>query len=178
MLKSSLEESILTNAKPNKFKRELTNAIKQNKLARMYYPLFLIQRLIMVASVSLYESSGGKIKTGGFIALQFFFLCYVVIARPFTRIKDNLGEIVNQLFLLALFGMVGYKMSADTWSDGEANIFIGLILTNAILFSVIAIGGFVGGLITEIDSHEGPNANAVVSTSISTVLTLIRIEKR
>lgn len=174
MLKKPDDNNILSNAKPKKFSRELTNAVKPN-FSRMYYPFFLFQRLILVATVSLYESSGGKVKTGVFIALQFLFVVFVIAARPFTRIKDNIGEIISQTFLLAIFGFTGYKMSADSWSDGETNLFIGLIITNAVIFSLISIGGFISGLITEVDAHEGPNSNVIVSQSFVKHLNL---EKR
>lgn len=119
---------------------EIFNAIKMNKLCQLYYPIFLIRRLVFVLILFTVESLNHEIKITLICGTQGIYFIYILISRPFLRVKDNFGEIINEIFLCFLFGFLMMKVQSKEWSDREALIFYGAIIGNAVLFIIIAIG--------------------------------------
>jgi cysteine-rich repeat protein len=126
-----------------KVTKELFNAIKPSKLARFYYPMFCIRRILFVLILLGYKDLDSTIKLSFFIIVQLAHVIYITAVRPFLRFKDNIGEIMNEVFYLCLVCFLIAKIGSDSWGSQENNLYMGAIMFNAVAFFVIAISKFV-----------------------------------
>jgi cysteine-rich repeat protein len=123
-----------------KLAKEIFYVIKKNKLARSYWAVFLLRRLLFVLVVFSMYSVDSSIKHILFTSVQTFYLCYIVISRPFIRIKDNAGEILNEVFYLSFLWFSFYEFHNQDWEDTTSTVFMCTIVSNNIIFWCIAIG--------------------------------------
>ena len=166
------------NSENNDYACEIFNAIRPSKLCRFYYPVFLLRRLIFVAILFTVENLSHEIKIALFWGTQVLYFLYILISRPFIRTKDNIGEIMNEIFISFFFAFLIWKVNAEKWSDMEAVVFYGAIITNVGLFAAIALSrfshtifnlclvGFLAGLMTELEEREGIQINNHVIVSL------------
>jgi len=129
-----------TEASTAKYTKELFNCIKQNKLARSYFPVFLTRRALLVLIALTFTGGSQTIKLIAFSLIQLAYFGYMVAARPFTRIKDNIGEIMNEGFYLLFIGLLFLELGNKDWNDTTSLVFMICILVNNILFTCVALG--------------------------------------
>ena len=76
-------------------------------------------------------------------AIQGFYLIYLWVVRPFESIKDTIGEISNEVFIL--FGLLSmcYFDTVSKWSTNATQAYFGMLLLSNVVYTVLAIGKFV-----------------------------------
>lgn len=56
--------------------QELYNALKSTKMARLYYPIYCLRRLLLASSLLLLEHMDGKIRLFCFVVIQAAYFIY------------------------------------------------------------------------------------------------------
>lgn len=85
------------------------------------------------------HSLDDEVKLILFFVFQIAYLAYVVITRPFVRVKDNIGELLNEVFYVFFLAVLIYMFGDDDWSYTTTWVFMISIMTNNGLFVVISI---------------------------------------
>ena len=78
------------------------------------------------------------------LVLQTTYLNYGIMKRSFAEYKDQAIEIFNEfVFLVLLLILIQYRYESD-WTDIAANAFIGIILSQICIISLVSvISGFI-----------------------------------
>ena len=118
--------------------REFFWGIKDLKRFKSYMVVFPIRRAIyaffLVGLSSISSQSAFAIIT----ALQFFFVVYVVILRPFKELLVNVIEIMNEGVLLLLVFIINFFPSGSNWTSEESDLYVSIIVINiSIIFLMI-----------------------------------------
>lgn len=123
-----------------KYTRELFSGIKPNKLARGYYSMFLLRRLLFVLVIFSYFGIGAKIKIILIMALQMVYLCYVIVARPFIKIKDNIIDILNESCLTGLILLLLIRVNDTNWLESIRISYWAILIGSSIILVIISLG--------------------------------------
>ena len=117
---------------------------KNVKIARLYYFLYLLKRLIMIFIVVLLPNSLFEFKISILVALQTAYIVYSIFNRSFDQYKDHVVEIFNEFVLLILMILLNKYNSESDWTEMAESLYIGIILSQLwILLFVSLINGCV-----------------------------------
>lgn len=83
-----------------KFTKEFFNGLKSYTPARFYIIFWIFRRLYFVGGIILMERRSKYEVLSGIWVLQILYTGYLWIFKPFSKIKDNLWEINNEIFIL------------------------------------------------------------------------------
>ena len=102
----------------------------KTKMARLYYFLFLMRRLIKVLILVLIPNSLFSLRVILFLIIQVAHMMYLIKIRSFAEYANQIIEVLNEsvLFILAIFLID--RSSESEWTDAAVNVFIGIILSH------------------------------------------------
>ena len=109
------------------------------KVARLYYLIFLIKRIIMVLTAVLIPTSAFAMKIWLLIILQIISISYAVAVRSFVDKKDQIVEMLNEVVILVLTGALLNCYSEEKWTDNITHIFIGIILLQSYTLMIVSM---------------------------------------
>ena len=107
----------------NKY-NEFFNGMKKKFCWRLFITIWMLRRLIFVLLFIILTPKSPilTIQILSFIQLAYFII--LLIIRPYTEIKDNLVEIINEVFLwVYIFWLWGYN-SETKWDNTSSSIYI------------------------------------------------------
>ena len=117
---------------------ELFIGLKMQKKCRFYTAWLLTRRTTYVAL--LVAISFVSFRTL-LIFLSIFQMCYalfICILRPYEEVKDNMIEIMNEIFFIFLLSFLIFVNTEDEWTSSKIIIYIGVLaLNNLIVFFII-----------------------------------------
>ena len=120
---------------------EFFSGIKGTRKARIYALMFLLRRTILCCIVLLFHEIMSPITLNSVIAFfQIWYLFYSVIIRQFSELKDNILEILNEVFYTILWSLLIFFKAEEKWSTTFENFYIGLMIWNNLLFALISFG--------------------------------------
>ena len=120
--------------------KEFFSGIKHGNYSKLYSTLLLMRRMVF-ASILIFGQSFSNIGLiCPMIIIQFAYLLNLVIVRPYKLAKDNIIEIVNELFYFLLIFILSYFNSKDRWSSIIENAYLIIILGNSVTIILIMIG--------------------------------------
>lgn len=123
---------------------EFFSGIRGSKRARLYSLLFLIRRTLFCCIVIFFNVEWSLIaKISLYVSVQLIYLSLIMFLRPFAEFKDNMLEIINEVFYTILCVSLLYLNRPDRWNKVFENCYMGLILLNNIIFSLIALSKWV-----------------------------------
>jgi cysteine-rich repeat protein len=109
--------------------------------ARLYAMMFILRRSLLWSIVIFLDTKNGLFyKTLFFVTVQFLYLSLSIIIRPFSEVKDNICEIINEVVYTILWGSLFYLNAERRWSEISEKAYISLIMFNNLMFSFIAFG--------------------------------------
>ena len=120
--------------------KELFRGFKQNRISRVYYGVFLLRRLLFIFIIYSTDSLSAKVKLIAIITFQVLYLIYLAISRPSLAIKDNISDILNEITILAIMGVMAYYIGGSDWSNTASNSVIGIIMINICVHVIISAG--------------------------------------
>ena len=95
--------------------KEFFSGLKDKSFPRLYLTILLLRRLIFVVLLVI----GSSIDSLGLIIpmiwLQIGYLCSMVFVRPYKSTKNNLLEIVNEVYYFILITILSHFNSTSRW---------------------------------------------------------------
>ena len=55
--------------------------------------------------------------------IQFCYVIWIIVLRPFSETKGNIIEIINELFFIVLLGSLVYLNSEENWNATNTSIY-------------------------------------------------------
>lgn len=96
--------------------RDFYSGTKDTMLGRSFNLQFLFRRLLFCLLLTVFYSQSMTIKFSVLIGLQGVYLVALCAIRPFSTVKDNCLEIVNEVGYFVLCGLVAYYNTSSRWS--------------------------------------------------------------
>ena len=119
---------------------EVFYGVKMQKKFKLYVPVLLARRALFVTLLIFLTSVESWILISILSAVQFWYMVYIMIIRPFENIKENIIEILNEVIFLILLTLLIYYNKNDDWNSTLKTIYMWLIVTNNILIFMIVLG--------------------------------------
>ena len=119
---------------------EFLSGVRDNKIAKIYWFLSLLRRFLMISWLLLSKSFivGGYVDALLFVQIPYFI--FFIIVSPFDKVKDNLIEGTNELFLIVIISYMCHFNAEPKWTGSASQVFVYIILGNTIVVMVILIG--------------------------------------
>ena len=103
----------------------------KHKTASRYYVVFLLARRIIFVSILITLGLKSSTLTLSILTwVQIAYLASIIILRPFIEIKDNIVEIINEIFFSIFLGSLFKLNSKEKWSNTYTKTYIYLIISN------------------------------------------------
>ena len=119
---------------------KLFNGIKLQRKHRLYPSTLLIRRTIFVSFLIWLVIVQSRVLIAILSLIQLFYLVYISYLRPYIETKDNIIEIMNEVyFLLLLFLLIFFNNESD-WSSITTSAYMWTISSNSIVSFLIVFG--------------------------------------
>ena len=116
---------------------KLFNGLKPQWKHRLYPSTLLIRRTIFVAFLIWLVIVQSRVLIAILSFIQLIYLIYISYLRPYVEAKDNIIEIMNEVyFLLLLFLLIFFNSESD-WSSITTSAYMWTISSNSIVSFLI-----------------------------------------
>ena len=116
---------------------KLFNGIKLQRKHRLYPSTLLIRRTIFVSFLIWLLIVQSRVLIAILSLIQLIYLVYISYLRPYVETKDNIIEIMNEVyFLLLLFLLIFFNNESD-WSSITTSAYMWTISSNSMLSFLI-----------------------------------------
>ena len=121
---------------------ELFSGVKMQRKMKMFVAILLQRKLVFIL-LAILVSISSRMLIGILSIFQVFYIAYVIFLRPFKEAKNNLTEIINELFFFVLFSSLIYLNTKDKWSSSQAIAYSTIITANSLVILVIILGSLL-----------------------------------
>ncbi|CAI2386341.1 unnamed protein product [Moneuplotes crassus] len=122
---------------------EFNSGLKNKKLAKMYTPMILLRRYLLVIWLVCMLKSDPIVIMSVIISLQVLYLFILMIAKPFEDRTNNVIELVNEIIFTILIGLLCRFNTEKAWNGSIDSIFISIMLFNTLIVTVILTISFI-----------------------------------
>ena len=120
--------------------KTLFNELKHQSKARLYSTLLLLRRTFLSILLIMGSSINSLSLIIPMVVVQSAYLSFILIVRPWGWVKDNILEITNEVYYLALIALLAHFNSDDRWNEAAETVYFILIVTNSIIIVLIMLG--------------------------------------
>ena len=112
-------------------------ALKTNNIWKLYSFIFVMRRFMTALVLVSLRNINIWARCIIFSYVQFWALVYASIIRPFSDIKDNIIEVMNETIFLILCIIVTVWNKKSMWFKGLPNILIIALMINGFMISFV-----------------------------------------
>ena len=109
---------------------EFISGLKLEKKFKLYGFILILRRIVFVILLIAWVLVASRLIIGVLAFLQLIYLAYVCYQRPFKEFKDNLIEILNELYFQLLLSSLIYLNTERNWSPTIVTIYMWVIQLN------------------------------------------------
>ena len=120
----------------SKYFSELFEPFKKTHLAKQYYAVFIIRRLVIVLIVVLCKDLSNNYKLFIYVFLQFVAFGYATFVMPFVSKLNCVVEITNEVFYLTICIMVIIYHITSSYTDILSYVILALVVLNGVIISI------------------------------------------
>ena len=120
----------------NKLGEFLSGVKSQNKF-KFYVAMLLTRRILFVLILIWAVSVSWRYVVISLVVLQAIYLSYIVLLRPFTNLKWNSIEIINEVYFITSFSILIYFDEESKWNQTVISIYVWLISSNSMITFLI-----------------------------------------
>ena len=117
---------------------EVFTGTKQTWWARSYSLLNYLRKALLVIWVVFINTSKG-INIVFFVSVQIVYLISLIVLRPMETVKDNIIEILNEIWFSMLTGGLSYLHHEKAWNKTFEDIYYYLLVSNSIIVAMIVL---------------------------------------
>ena len=118
---------------------EIFSGVKMMKSSKLYVSILLMRRAIFVILIITLQSIQSWILITMLGLLQIWYLIYIVILRPFEENRNNIIEIVNEIFFCILLNSLILLNSENVWNSTLIEIYMWIIISNSLTIFVVIV---------------------------------------
>ena len=109
---------------------EFISGLKLDKKFKLYGFILILRRTVFVILLLTWVLVDFRLIIGVLAFLQLIYLTYVCYLRPFKEFKDNLSEILNELYFQLLLSSLIYLNTESNWSPTLVTTYMWVIQLN------------------------------------------------
>ena len=128
------------NHKKHRYWKHWFEGIRPRFFPQAFTLTFFARRTILAVLVFICADLNMKTKIIGYSILQWIYFLFHLAQRPFEATKDQILEIVNELFYCFLVWFLIHYNSESKWTDSLADAYIWIMISNNAIFLLITIG--------------------------------------
>ena len=118
---------------------EFFNGLKMQRRFKLHAFMNILRRTVFVVLLLTCDSVALRLLIGMLAFLQLIYLAYVCFFRPFWQFKDNLIEIVNEIYFLLLLSALIYLNVESYWSLTATSVYMWSISSNTMTIFLITV---------------------------------------
>ena len=118
---------------------EFFNGLKMQRRFKLHAFMLMLRRAVFVVLLLTWNSIASRLLIGVLAFIQLIYLAYVCFMRPFWQIKDNIIEIVNEIYFLLLLSALIYFNVESYWSSTATSIYMWIVSSNTMTVFLITI---------------------------------------
>ena len=122
-----------------KYFLEFFNGIKENPAWRIYLFLNYGRRTFLILSVIVMKEADIYAILGVFCPIQLMYACWVCYLRPFEDAKDNVIDIMNEVFFIGFSSSLFYFNTESKWSNFASSAYMWAITANTLLITAVIL---------------------------------------
>ena len=122
---------------------EFFNGIKNNTYARIFPAVHMMQRILCVILLIIFEQLNEYAKISLLTIIHLSSLVYFLIVRPFDSKRDWILESLSQTLVTTFTSLLIYFCYESEWNNVISWVFISMIIWTNIIFSIIWIIDFL-----------------------------------
>ena len=119
---------------------ELFSGQKMQKKTKLYTSILLLRRMIFVILLLSLVSVRSWIVITILSLLQLWYLITIIIIRPFIKIRNNMVEIINEIYFFILLIFLIIFNSKENWNSTVTMFYMCLLTSNSIVVFIIVLG--------------------------------------
>ena len=133
---------------------EFFRGIKPLKMSRLYIWMMLIRRAIFIVLLILFVSKSTILVIGILWIIQLGYLNYVIHQRPYSKVRNNLIDIINEFYFIWILSWLLHFNTKDFWSGSCISIYIWVVASNSMITFVIIIGNLSSLYFSRSDNYS------------------------
>ena len=118
---------------------EFFNGLKMQRRFKLHAFMLMFRRTVFVILLLTWDSVASRLLIGVLTFLQLIYLAYVCFMRPFWQFKNNLIEIVNEVYFWLLLSALIYFNVESYWSSTATSIYMWIVSSNTMTVFLITI---------------------------------------
>ena len=118
---------------------EFFNGLKMQRRFKLHAFMMMLRRIVFVTLLLTCGSVASRLLIGVLAFLQLIYLAYVCFMRPFWQFKDNLIEIVNEIYFLLLLSALIHLNVESYWSSTATSVYMWSISSNTMTIFLITV---------------------------------------
>ena len=122
---------------------EFFEGIKVERRFKFFACIMLLRKLFYILLIITLMTINSKILIGILTVLQLGYIIYLVILRPYSEIKANLIEAINEIYFFLLLAIIIFINVEEDWDSVRTGVYLHLIVTNSMIDSLLILGMFV-----------------------------------
>lgn len=119
---------------------EFFRGMKPNTKSRLNSTFFLCQRIVSIILLVGFSFMPSRAKASLLFLIQAGYIAYLLVVRPFEKIKDHIIECFNQITFLFLVFFLLIFSEKRMWSKPLENVFMSILFVSPMIWLVISIG--------------------------------------
>ena len=120
----------------SKYFSELFESFKKTHLAKQYYSVFIIRRLLIVFIVIFTKDLSNNYNLFIYIFLQFVAFVYATFVMPFVSKLNCVVEITNEAFYLTICTIIIIYHITSSYTDILSYVILALVMLNGVIISI------------------------------------------
>ena len=132
--------SYIVNKDKHNILEEFLDGIKMDRKFKMYSAMHLLRKIIYIAFLIALVWISSRILIGILTVFQIGYLIYVAVLRPFTELKLNVIEIMNEIYFLILLSSLIYLNTEQQWISICISVYMWTLASNSFLIFLIVMG--------------------------------------
>ena len=119
--------------------KELFGGLKDRSKPRLYSTVLLTRRCFLVAFLVAASSLTSTAIVVPMLVVQTVYVSLMAALRPYKSAKDNLLEVVNEVYYFAMIAMLVHYNADSKWSKASETAYLWLIIANSLTIIFIMI---------------------------------------
>ena len=113
-----------------KYFKVLVDGMKPKWICRSYFLVFLIRRTLFGIILFFMESYDMITRVILFVVVQFLITVYMIILRPQQELKEQISDVINEVYFLFFGAFLLYFNTEDRWSPTSSEAYFWILMSN------------------------------------------------
>ena len=112
---------------------------KYDRKSKFYTTALLLRRIMFICLLIVFSSLSSKLLISILMLLQLFYVGNLIFIRPYKGVKENIIEILNELYISFLLSILILLNSENNWNSIKTKIYMWVLVSNTLVVFLIVL---------------------------------------